>query len=144
MDTLFPELQLYDLLAFAAARLAEDKERADGLLFACRIPDKLPDFRACGGPAAEMYWERFNPRRMLAEADAKRLVLAGHLPVESAYGLTCKRCVSWQDAPMAEGGETEFGIAIPDPWPCLPVRGAVAGWERHADFKPEWAVAAGS
>jgi len=134
VDTLFPELQQYDLLAFAEARLAEDRERADGLLTACRIPERLPDFRACGGPAAEVYWERFTPGRMLAEADAKRLVLAGHLPVESIYGLTCKRCVSWQDAPLAEGGETEFGIAIPDPWPCLPVRGALASWADHPDY----------
>jgi len=144
VDTLFPELQLYDLLAFAAARLAEDKERADGLLTACRIPDRLPDFRSCGGPAAEVYWERFTPVRALAEVHAKRLVLAGHLPVESACGLVCKRCASWQDPPWDDGGETEFGIAISDPWPCLPVRGVVASWERHPEFKPEWAVAAGS
>jgi hypothetical protein len=133
---------MYDLLVFAEARLSEDKHFADGLQFACRIPEKLPDFRACGGPAAEVYWERFTPGRMLAEADAKRAVLAEHLPVESMYGLVCKRCVSWQTPPWADGGETEFGIAISDPWPCLPVRGAVASWERHPDFRPEWAVTA--
>ena len=32
--------------------LAEAKRIADTLAFACRIPDKVPDFTACGGPAA--------------------------------------------------------------------------------------------
>jgi hypothetical protein len=41
-----------------------------------------------------------------------------HTPIESMYGLTCRTCVTWQDAPLVEGGETEFGIAIPQPWPC--------------------------
>jgi len=44
--------------------------------------------------------------------------LADHAPIESIYGLTCRTCVSWQDAPLADGGETEFGIAIPEQWPC--------------------------
>jgi hypothetical protein len=82
-----------------------------------------------------------DPARALRDVSAKRAVLAEHTPIESIYGLTCGRCVTWQDAPLAEGGETEFGIAVPDPWPCLPVRGAVASWDRHPDFKPEWAVA---
>lgn len=72
---------------------------------------------------------RYDPARALREIPGKRLVLDEHLPIESMYGLACGRCVSWQDAPLAEGGETEFGIAIPDPWPCVPVRSVAASWE---------------
>lgn len=44
--------------------------------------------------------------------------VADHAPIESIYGTACGVCVTWTDAPLAEGGETEFGIAIPAPWPC--------------------------
>ena len=44
--------------------LAEAKRIADSLQFACRIPDKTPDFTACGGPAAEAYWAYFTPARV--------------------------------------------------------------------------------
>lgn len=46
------------------AELAKAKRIADGLQFACRIPDRKPDFTACGGPAAETYWEYFTPARI--------------------------------------------------------------------------------
>lgn len=45
-----------------------------------------------------------------------------HAPVESIYGTVCRTCVDWLDAPFAEGGETEFGIAIPKQWPCSAAR----------------------
>ena len=48
--------------------------------------------------------------------------MADHAPIESIYGLCCRTCVGWLDAPMADGSETEFGIAIPAPWPCRVVR----------------------
>jgi hypothetical protein len=85
-----------------------------------------------GGDQAEAdaaHIARHDPARARRAVPAKWLVLDEHLPIESIYGLTCKRCVSWQDAPLAEGGETEFGIAIPDPWPCVPVRAVAASWD---------------
>ena len=47
-----------------ASTLAEAQRIADALGFACRIPDKTPDFFACGGPAAEAYWAYFTPARI--------------------------------------------------------------------------------
>jgi Family of unknown function (DUF6221) len=64
-----------DLIAFLRARLDEDEATADGLQFACRLPDKVPDFTACGGPAAEAYWRHFDPARVLREVAAGRLLL---------------------------------------------------------------------
>ena len=58
-----------------AATLAGAKRIADGLQVACRIPDKTPDFTACGGPAAEAYWDYFTPARissLLAAVEAAR------------------------------------------------------------------------
>src|SRR5512146_79285 len=46
------------------AELARAKRIADGLQFACRLPDRKPGFTACGGPAAEAYWEYFTPARI--------------------------------------------------------------------------------
>lgn len=56
-----------------SAALEEGRRIADGLQFACRDPERSPDFFACGGPAAERYWEHFNPARisaLLAALDA--------------------------------------------------------------------------
>jgi hypothetical protein len=65
-----------DLIEFLNARLDEDWRAADGLASACRLPDKVPDFFACGGPAAEAYWGRFTAHRVLREVEAKRAILA--------------------------------------------------------------------
>ena len=55
--------------------LAEAKRIADTLAFACRIPDKVPDFTACGGPAAEAYWAYFTPARTASLLAAIEAVL---------------------------------------------------------------------
>jgi hypothetical protein len=115
-----------DIAEFIAARLAEEEppERC-GCLDANHWPPCTPQ------PWRDRIWR---------EIAAKRAILAEHLPVESIYGVACGRCVSWQDAPLAEGGETEFGIAIPDPWPCVPVRAAGVSWGGHPDYDPGWAL----
>jgi len=162
-DGEFPAAQRPDLSAFGRARLDEEEAAArkviDGTRFykdsVCRASgqwaadsDMVQDL-AHGCVVIYEYEQRdglldhiarYDPDRTLAEIAAKRLVFAAHAPIESIYGLTCARCVTWQDAPLADGGETEFGIAVPDPWPCLPVRGVLTSWERHPDYKPEWAV----
>jgi hypothetical protein len=64
-----------------AAELAKARRIADGLRFACRIPDKIPDFFACGGPAAEAYWSYFTPARivsLLAAIEALTSALTRH------------------------------------------------------------------
>jgi hypothetical protein len=132
------------LIAFAKARLDEDKQRASEVLAQQAstrwwTSEWLVNLRGFSLPDAK-HIEHQSPDLTLREVEAKRLVLAEHAPVESIYGLVCKRCVSWQDAPWADGGETEFGIAIPDPWPCLPVRGALSGWETHSAYRPEWGL----
>jgi len=57
------------------ATLSEAQRIADGLQFACRIPDKTPDFTSCGGPAAEAYWAYFAPSRLSAFLRALDAVL---------------------------------------------------------------------
>jgi len=82
--------------------------------------------------------------RIAREIAAKRAIIgeqtSDHAPIESIYGTTCRTCVTWQDAPLADGGETEFGIAIPVAWPCRVARSAVAGYSDHPDFDPEWSL----
>jgi len=70
----------------AAVILAEAKRTADALAFACRVPDKVPDFSACGGPAAEAYWSYFTPARVASFLAAVEAVLELHHP-KPLYGL---------------------------------------------------------
>ena len=58
-----------------ASTLAEAQRIADALQFACRLPDKTPDFTFCGGPAAEAYWNYFTPARITALLAAVEAVL---------------------------------------------------------------------
>ena len=71
--------------------LAEAKRIADTLAFACRIPDKVPDFTACGGPAAEAYWAYFTSARITSLLAAIEAVLELHQPGRiKVFGYTCK------------------------------------------------------
>jgi hypothetical protein len=63
----------------AAAALDEAKRIADALHFACRLPDKTPDFTACGGPAAEAYWDYFTPARIRLLVGAIEAARAHHV-----------------------------------------------------------------
>jgi hypothetical protein len=57
------------------ASLEQSRRIATDLLFACRDPNRRPDFFACGGPAAEAYWEHFTPARVTSLLDAVEAVL---------------------------------------------------------------------
>lgn len=57
------------------AELAKAKKTASDLQSACRIPDRKPDFTACGGPAAEAYWDYFTPARVISLLAAAAEVL---------------------------------------------------------------------
>ena len=98
-----------DLAAFISARLDEDQRAADGLYFAARIPDRRPDFTGCGGPAAEAYWERFEPARILREAAAMRAILA-----------------QWQASPPESPVLTHALYEL------------AAIWSDHPDYRPGW------
>lgn len=63
------------LIAFLTARLGEAERGAEGLLFAARIPGKMPDFTACGGPAAETYWRQQDPAATLRDVRGKRQIV---------------------------------------------------------------------
>ena len=133
-----PSMPDDEAVAFAAARLAEDKATAEGLLFACQDPGMEPDFWGCGGPAAESHWLRFSARRMLDEAVARLAIIgrqeSDHAPVETDYGVTCRTCVDWLD----DEGAHEFGIAIPQAWPCRVARSVLASWSGHPEYREEW------
>ena len=75
------------------AELAKAKKIADGLQFACRLPDRKPDFTFCGGPAAEQYWEYFTPARiagLLAALDEALAAVGRH--TQWFYDKTVRRC----------------------------------------------------
>jgi hypothetical protein len=58
-----------------SALLAESQRIADGRAAATRILGMTPDFTACGGPAAEAYWEHFTPARISSLLAAIRAAL---------------------------------------------------------------------
>jgi|SRR5580704_13796261 hypothetical protein len=75
------------LATFIMRCLAEDKSKAHSLEFACKIPDKMPDFTSAGGPAAEAYWQHFTPRRAYDQADAARRLVGALL--ETPHDRAC-------------------------------------------------------
>jgi hypothetical protein len=99
-----------------AAVLAESKRIADGLQFACRRIDATPDFTACGGPAAEAYWEHFTPARVSALLAAVEAALKLHRPIDRGRVMNC--C---EGCEMVNG---EFHEDCCHEWPC-PTYGAI-------------------
>ena len=78
-----------------APTLAEAKRIANGLQFACRLPDKVPDFTFCGGPAAEAYWSYFTPARissLLAAIEGLNAALERHRHWFTEHRSTVKLC----------------------------------------------------
>ena len=147
------------LVEFVSARLDEDEAAAqaaasvagpdwerDAQYLRSRSGAYLADAGSVDDDELAPFWSRHDPARVLREIEAKRAIIGeqtwDHAPVESMYGLSCRTCVAWQDAPLAEGGETEFGIAIPESWPCRVARAAVAGYAGHPHYDPAWALAA--
>jgi hypothetical protein len=113
------------LAEFLRARLDEDEQTAKGLLTAARFLDKEPDFYGAGGPAAQTYWQRHDPARVLAEVDAKRRIIAAH----HRSGRTCPRC-----SLGTEDGQVVFELD-----PCETLRLLALPYRGHADYRPEWA-----
>jgi hypothetical protein len=102
------------LVAFVTARLDEDERTADGLFFAAKHPDRRPSFFACGGPAAEAYWEHFGPARAVRQVEAARAVL-------TAYEMSVRM--------LGEGLSRDK---------LMLVRAHAVIWEDHPDYDPAW------
>ena len=111
-----------DLVAFLAARLDEDAATADALFFACRIPDRIPDFTAAGGPAAEQFWGHFTAARALREVEAGRAIL-------TEYGTALQ-----VPADRETEDEVSWRLALEK---VITIRAAV--YSDHPGYRPEWA-----
>lgn len=147
------------VVAFAAARLAEDDQRerraGDGARIAwLTLLDEAGQMRyttvaAEGGedgwlamgeeiPPPYSALVIYDPDRARGDIAAKRAIIgrqeSDHAPVETAYGTTCRTCVDWLD----DEGAHEFGIAIPQAWPCRVARSVLASWSGHPDYREEW------
>lgn len=73
-----------------------------------------------------------------ARASAELAILDEHQPVplsETHDG--CVICVSWADSPAHLGGETEFGIALPESFPCRTVRLLASGYRHRPGYREE-------
>lgn len=161
---------LPDIMAFITARRNEDEAAAkaagDGSVAGYRWQEVDPVYHpgligtgtgdvvifnrgtaayaASPSPGQAAHIARHDPARALRTIRAKRPIIGeqtcDHAPIESMYGTVCRTCVDWQDAPWDDGGETEFGIAIPQTWPCRVARSEAAAWSDHPDYRPEWAL----
>lgn len=103
------------------AALEEGQRIADALAFACRDPARKPDFFACGGPAAEAYWDYFTPARISSLLAAVRAVLELHQPVTTNGGWLEGR--EWQECEECGPNNENSGVfAAPGDgeefWPC--------------------------
>lgn len=120
-----------DLLMFLCARRAEDAgivetircggfpaptwttepARAGGWEILHDADDPTPLGYVTRGRREHEHIARHDPARISREIAAWQTIIGGqtsdHAPVESAYGLTCRTCVTWLD----DEGAHEFGIA---------------------------------
>jgi hypothetical protein len=132
-----------DVTVFLAARYAEAEAAARELLRTAQdVRLALQEPRLLGRVIPGWHsWADVEAMcdSRLADIALKRAILAEHEPIESIYGVCCVVCVDWQDVPLAYGGETEFGIAIPRRWPCPPVRLLAAEFSASPSYRPQWA-----
>ena len=64
---------------------------------------------------------RHDPGRVLREVEAKRAILASHVPVRHEGRMVCATCL----------GSCTF-------WPCPTLQQIAAVYSDHADYRPEW------
>ncbi len=135
-----------DLVAFLAARLDEDEQRA--LAMKHFTVHEQPYYSCAAsrtGPLGDLEWgEEFcdcfvaeRKARALREVEAKRKILAAHGPdlinrFGSARSPLCLVCLTDR-----EGYEEQWEA---DPWPCLTLRALAAVYSDHPDY---WPAAAG-
>jgi hypothetical protein len=140
----------HDLIAFLAARLAEDEAAAKAaqlrfpgpwdravtpdspLPSAVSLYDSLDEsFGVIRGSYAAAHIARHDPARVLREVEAKRAIMAAHPAADDEGQLFCSTCVS-----DAELYDEEFGAGR---WPCVTVRALIAVYSDHPDYRQEWA-----
>jgi hypothetical protein len=109
-----------DIADFIRARLDEDEQAASGLVNAAKMLGAKPDFYGAGGPAAEAFWERFDPTRILADVAAKRQLLSTYAEAAKFYDRNRR----------APAGELH-GLRTAQLLVALPYR-------EHPDYRPEW------
>lgn len=141
------ELSLTQLVEFLRARLDEDEQTAraavaapwtadSGSVFGGEPPNQGDFGEVHILPAASNEYDpdeataahiaRHDPRRVLAEVDAKRQIIREHqkLPLR----LTCKTCVSWIDNEIPERRI----------YPCHTLRLLALPYASHKDYREEW------
>jgi hypothetical protein len=114
------------IIAFARARLAEDERTAQGLAGATRFVGGKPDFYGVGGPAAEAFWDRFDPARVLRQVAAGRRILARHHDDGRGY---CAGCPNGEIS-----GDPEWEIDE-----CPENRDLASFWSDDPGYQQRWA-----
>jgi hypothetical protein len=139
------------MIAFAEARLAEEKAMAQALdgetWFVQRNSQEDPlDLSVCFSPRplliegrADVWGDdmgehiaRHDPARVLRDVEAKRAILADHAPYNCGEPPVqrCTRCASNDAYPS--------GVAIMEVFPCNTVRLLVATWSDHPEYQEGW------
>ena len=113
---------------FINARLKDADSVANGLTTACRLPGKMPDFFACGGPLAEVFWQTFTPATVGYMLDALKAIVGRHH--DDGHG--------WCHGCQPGAGDDDWGAAYVDFEDCPERRAAAAIWRNHPDYQPEW------
>jgi hypothetical protein len=72
---------------------------------------------------------RFQPVRMLAECEAKRLIVRAH-PAR----------IAGKDASTAGPGAVRCSGCIDRPYPCINLRALASLYSDHEDYETEWAT----
>ena len=118
-----------DLVAFCEARVSEDEAAA---LESKNAPAGAARFVDADQWSQSLIWLT-GEDRMIREVEAKRAILAAHVPYfEPAEAVPdiCAVCVTGKD------GYAENWLM--DLWPCLPVRAIAAIWSDHPDYEEGW------
>lgn len=76
-------------------------------------------------------------RYVLADLDAKRRIVADHLPRPRASGLHGLWCTTCHDDPDPEGRDYDVRPSARE-WPCLTIRALALPYADHRDYRDEW------
>jgi Family of unknown function (DUF6221) len=143
-----------DLIAFLRARLDEAEAVINRNLGDDGLGDSgsYPDYSTWDDgdtKAADEYLREFNPKRMLAEVDAKRKIIELHViggslraPVTDNKVYVCDLCGpdEWPDIQDGEGN----WVPVPAPpnggdfYPCTTLRLMALPYAGHPDYRAEW------
>ena len=120
-----------DLTEFLTARVDEDEAAAKAA--AARGGSIWPNSDYENRTPELEHARRHDPARALREVEAKRAILAAHMPGEFGYRqieILCRTCVTGHYVYMDDDAA--------DPWPCVTVRALAAIWNGHPDYRDEW------